>query len=65
MIIKSLFKPLWWLKNPHGQTIYSSIRRHLKLPQYRPERFELPDGDFVDLAWVDSDLPKDPPLVDI
>lgn len=63
MITESLFKALWWLKNPHGQTIYASIRRHIKLPQYRKERFELPDGDFVDLAWVEAGLPKDAPLV--
>lgn len=63
MITESRFRALWWLKNPHGQTIYASLTRHIRLPQYTRERFELPDGDFVDLAWVDKDLPKDAPLV--
>jgi uncharacterized protein len=52
MIQKSDFKPAWWLPDPHLQTLWSTFfRRKLKLPVMR-ERFELPDGDFVDLDWL-------------
>lgn len=46
------FAPAWWLPGPHLQTLWPySIRRrpHVAL---RPERIELPDGDFLDLAWT-------------
>lgn len=49
-IIKSTFKPAWWLSNPHLQTLWATFFH--KLPQlalaYR--RLELNDGDFLDLA---------------
>lgn len=47
-----IFKPLWWLKSPHLQTLWPSrfrIRPELPLT---PERLELDDGDFLDLAWM-------------
>jgi uncharacterized protein len=44
------FKPAWWLRNPHLQTLWPVFfRRHLR-PKLRRERLELPDGDFVDYA---------------
>lgn len=47
----SPFKPAWWLPGPHLQTIWPTIvRRHFNHPFVR-ERFELHDGDFVDLFW--------------
>ncbi len=60
MIRRSSFRPAWWLPGPHLQTIWSSIfRRRLPLERRR-ERFELADGDFVDLDWVDVDDPQSP-----
>lgn len=48
----SEFKPAWWLPNPHLQTLWSfALRRRSKITIER-ERFELPDGDFVDLDWL-------------
>ncbi len=48
----SSFTPLWWLKNPHLQTLWpSQFRARLDLP-LTSERLELPDGDFLDLAWM-------------
>ena len=64
MIISSKFKPVWWLKNSHLQTIYSSFAR--KKSQVKidyTERLELPDGDFLDLAWAINGLSADSPLV--
>lgn len=49
----SQFKPAWWLRNPHLQTLWPTFcRRKIKDIPLELERFELPDGDFVDLVWV-------------
>ena len=49
----STFKPAWWLRNPHLQTLWPTFfRTKIKnLPLMR-ERVELPDGDFVDLDFT-------------
>ena len=60
MIIKSNFKPAWWLRGPHLQTLWPAMmRRKIPLDLSR-ERVELPDGDFIDLDWMtqpDKSLP--------
>lgn len=49
------FKPAWWLKNSHLQTIWPSIcKREIKNLVLRRERVELPDGDFIDLDWLNE-----------
>ena len=63
MIVNSSFRPAWWLTNPHLQTLCSTLMRHIKAPIDSVERFELPDGDFVDLAWAEKGLDRDAPLV--
>lgn len=63
MIVKSEFKPAWWLASGHLQTLYPTLRRKIKPPPITLERLELPDGDFVDLAWSTASLPSDSPLV--
>jgi len=63
MIEESTFKPAWWLANAHAQTMYPVLMRSLKSPVDRNERFELPDGDFVDLAWAVNGLNENAPLV--
>lgn len=56
------FKPAWWLRNPHLQTLWPVLlRRKIKRLALVRERIELPDGDFIDLDWMDRD--KDLPLV--
>ncbi|MGB7990509.1 MAG: hydrolase [Candidatus Methylophosphatis roskildensis] len=49
-----------WLANPHAQTIWPRALMGL-LPDYRRERWDTPDGDFIDLDWVDG--PPDAPLL--
>lgn len=50
----SQFKPAWWLTNPHLQTLAAKFfRRKQKLVTYT-ETLELPDGDFIDLAWTEQ-----------
>lgn len=47
------FKPAWWLRNSHLQTIWPVLcRANVKNLHTQRERLELPDGDFIDLDWV-------------
>lgn len=50
-VLTSQFRPPWWATNRHVQTIWPRffLKRQSFTPQW--ERLELPDGDFVDLAW--------------
>ena len=43
----------WWLPGRHAQTIFPLARKG-PLPPYRRERVATPDGDFIDLDWLDS-----------
>lgn len=63
MIVQSTFKPAWWLTNPHAQTMFPTLTRRIQSPIVREERLELPDGDFIDLAWAEQGLSPDAPLV--
>ncbi|MBD9358193.1 hydrolase [Methylomonas albis] len=55
------FRPAWWLNSPHLQTIYPAFLRRISPPAgIRRERLETPDGDFLDIDWIDND---DRPLV--
>jgi uncharacterized protein len=54
MFIKSKFKPAWWLRNRHLQTI---VPRVYSVPNtFRPfeHDFNLSDGDFIELVWSRS-----------
>lgn len=55
MIATSRFKPAWWLGNRHLQTIFPNTFRPLPRMEFRRERVELPDGDFVDADWTTHD----------
>lgn len=45
------FKAPWWAKNRHIQTIWPRYFVAKPSVKVTEERLELPDGDFVDLAW--------------
>ena len=52
------FKPAWWLRNSHLQTLWPAvIRKRTLMPELEleRERLELPDGDFIDLDWINKD----------
>ena len=52
MLIKTSFKPAWWLKNAHCQTLYPAIfRKTIVLPNSWREWLTTPDNDFIDLDW--------------
>ncbi|HEX5698429.1 MAG TPA: alpha/beta hydrolase, partial [Rhodoferax sp.] len=47
----------WWLPGGHAQTIWPALRGRagpLPVPPYRRERWPTPDGDFVDVDWLDA-----------
>ena len=48
------FVPAAGLTSPHSQTIYAAFVRPARAPALRRERYELPDGDFVDLDTFDG-----------
>jgi predicted alpha/beta-fold hydrolase len=57
------FTPSRWLRNAHFQTIYGSLLASAPRIAYRRERWDTPDGDFVDLDFVDG--PGDAPWVQL
>ncbi len=50
-----------WLPGGHLQTIYPFFFRRLPQPPLRRERWDSPDGDFIDVDWLDGAADK--PLV--
>ena len=43
----------FWLPGGHLQTIYAATLADTPQVNYRRERWELPDGDFIDADWVE------------
>ncbi len=43
-----------WLGGGHLQTIYPFFFLRQRPPRYQRERWDTPDGDFIDLDWVDG-----------
>ncbi|MEX2670868.1 MAG: hydrolase [Phycisphaeraceae bacterium] len=59
----SPFRPAWWLRGAHAQTLFAALcRRHPPLAM-RQERWELADGDFLDLRFAGDDQASDRPTV--
>ena len=48
------FTPAWWIPGPHGQTIWGKFFRRPPRADTRRERWDTPDGDFVDLVRLDA-----------
>lgn len=46
------YRAPFWLPGGHLQTIYAATVMRLPAVPYRRERWETPDGDFIDLDWV-------------
>lgn len=57
---ESYVAPLW-LPGGQLQTIYTSLFLSPPPIDFRRERWELPDGDFLDFDWIDG--PADKPVV--
>ena len=56
---QGVFRPAWWATNAHVQTI-SPVFLPFEVPQYTRERWDTPDGDFVDMDWVNLNLAHRP-----
>ena len=57
------FEPSWWLPGPHGQTLGARFLRPKRGPRVRRVRWDTPDGDFLDLDFVDETGLRDDVLV--
>ncbi|MGU5714003.1 hydrolase [Aeromonas taiwanensis] len=62
MLTESHFHAPWWARNAHLQTILPKWLRRAPA-RFTQERFELPDGDFVDLAWSTGSHRDEQPLI--
>lgn len=57
------FKPSWWCRGAHVQTIYGGLFRSVpELTLYR-EKIETPDGDFFDADWAQEKFDPSKPIV--
>jgi len=50
-VVTSAFRPAWWLPGPHLQTLWPTLFRPRPVLPLETRRLELPDGDFLDLAF--------------
>jgi predicted alpha/beta-fold hydrolase len=50
-----LYRAPLWLPNRHAQTIVPSLFARRPAITFRRERWDTPDGDFIDLDWVVHD----------
>jgi predicted alpha/beta-fold hydrolase len=49
------FQPASWLRNRHAHTIYAALRgRFGAKPNWRRERWDSPDSDFIDVDFLDA-----------
>lgn len=48
------FKPAWWLRSPHLQTLWPVFFKKRHKLDLKDEQVELEDGDFIDLCWSKS-----------
>lgn len=56
------YRPPFWYRGRHLQTLWGPLFRHWRRPPLRRERLQTPDGDFLDLDWLEE-APREGPLV--
>jgi hypothetical protein len=57
-LLDSSFRPPLWLRDGHVQTILGALSRQRTSAHFSRERWELPDGDFLDLDWARPSHPR-------
>lgn len=50
MSVTRSFRAAWWLPDPHSATLWGRIGRREPMPDTTVERWDTPDGDFVDVV---------------
>ena len=60
---RSSYTAPWWLPGGHAQTVYAALLAPRPRVALRRERWDTPDGDFIDLDWVEESLITQRPLV--
>ncbi len=50
-VAPAAFTPAWWCRGAHAQTLWPYLLRTRPRPPFTRERFELDDGDFIDVDW--------------
>ncbi len=55
-----IYRPAWWVPGAHAQTLWGKFFRSAPRVHMRAERWETPDGDFVDVHRLDAapDAPR-------
>lgn len=61
--VTSSFKSPWWLPGGNLQTIYARVLARNYAVAYQRQRWDTPDGDFIDLDWVNRQAGTDRLLV--
>lgn len=51
-----IYRPAWWIPGAHAQTLWGKFFRPRPALPTRIERWETPDGDFVDLHRLDGPI---------
>lgn len=63
LLLSRTYRPAWWLPGPHSATLWGRVGRREPRHPVRMERWDTPDGDFVELARVAAPTPDAPRLL--
>lgn len=58
------YRAPWWLPGGHLQTLYAALAPAPRI-EWRRERWDTPDGDFIDLDWIGAGKGNAGPLLAI
>ena len=56
------FRPAWWCRGANQQTIVAGLLRPVAALRLQRQRWDTPDGDFIDLDWL-TGAPGTPILI--
>jgi len=62
-LVDSVYRPTRWLPGATLKTLYAYYRKPAANFCYRRERWDTPDGDFIDLDWLDGSQVNSPLVV--
>jgi predicted alpha/beta-fold hydrolase len=55
-VSRTTYRPAWWVPGPHAHTLWGKLFRRATPAPTRTERWDTPDGDFVDVVRLDATL---------